>query len=167
MPPPTSAMVAVFILRIPVAAPDCMPNSPPQRLARRPLRPRLLARLHLPDGQPRQMMPARHRCRAMSGASTARSQHGAASRNAWRPARDFLSGCGGPRTAVRITARRPAKRYLKDIGWPGVTVARLIPRSLFRCQRRCPLCSANAFTASRRTSLRTRSHARSCLAGYG
>jgi len=100
--------------------------------------PRLLAHLHLPDGLPQRMMAAWHRCRAMSGASTARSQHGAASRNAWRRGRDFPSGCGGLHTAVRITARRPAKRCLRDIGWPSVTAARLTPRSLSRCHRRCP-----------------------------
>jgi hypothetical protein len=91
-------------------------------------------------------MAAWHRSRAMSGASTARSQHGAVSRNAWRRARGFPSGCGGLRTAVRITARRPARRWLRDIGWPGVTVARLVPRSLSRWQRRCPPCSASAST---------------------
>jgi hypothetical protein len=125
------------------------------------------AHLHLPDGLPRRMMTAWHRCRAMTGASTARSQHGAVSRNAWRRARDFPSGCGGLHTAVRITARRPAKRCLRDIGWPSVTVARLTLRSLSRCQRRCPPCSANASTVSRRTSPRTRSHARFGRAGYG
>lgn len=129
--------------------------------------PRLLAHLHLPDGLPRRTMAAWHRCRAISGASTARSQHGAESRNAWRRARDFPSGCGGLHTAVRITARRRARRCLRDIGWPGVTVARLTPRSLSRCQRRCPHCSANASTVSLRTSPRTRSHVRSCQAGYG
>jgi hypothetical protein len=56
---------------------------------------------------------------------------------------------------------------LRDIGWPGITVARLTPRRLSRCRRRCPLCSANTSIVSRRTSLRTRSHARSGRAGYG
>jgi SAM-dependent methyltransferase len=94
----------------------------------------------LPDGQPRRMMAAWHRCRAMSGASTARSRHGAANRNAWRRARDFPSGCGGLRSAVRITARRPARHCLRDTGWPGVTVARPIPRSASRWRRRCQPC---------------------------
>ena len=84
---------------------------------------------HLAGGQPRRMMVAWHTCRAMSVASTVRSQLGAASRNAWRRARDFPSGCGGLHTAMRITARRPAKRCLRDIAWPGVTAARLTPRS--------------------------------------
>lgn len=112
-------------------------------------------------------MAAWHRFRAMTGASTVRSRRGAASRNAWRRVRDFPSECGGLHTAVRIIARRPAKRSLRDIGWPSVTVARLTPRSLSPCPRRCPLCSANASTVSRRTSLRTRSHAMSGRAGYG
>ena len=60
-----------------------------------------------------------------------------------------------------------AKRCLKASRWPSVTVARLTPRSLSRCQRPCPPCSANASTVSRRTSPRTRSHARSGPAGYG
>jgi hypothetical protein len=102
----------------------------------------------LPDGLPRQMMTAWPRCRAMSGASTARSQHGAASRNAWRRARDFPCGCGGLHSEVRTTARRPAKRCSRDIGWPSVTATRLTPRNLSRCQRRCPPCSASASTVS-------------------
>ena len=108
----------------------------------RPDLPLLLTHLHLADGQPRRMMAAWHRCRAMSVASTARSQHGAASRNAWRRARDFPSECGGLHTAVHITARRPAKRCLRDIAWQSVTAANS-PRGV------CPAVSGDVRSARR------------------
>ena len=66
-------------------------SSPSSRTRRRPSPPqrRRVGSSRGTGGQPRRMMAAWHTCRAMSVASTTRSQLGVASRNAWRRAWDF------------------------------------------------------------------------------